>query len=72
MLVVECIVHHLSSSIRLFLFFLKAGRGLFVDGTSSYKFGDEFEIDMVYVLFERDGIMLSDRNHYFTVNREYN
>ena len=47
MLVVECIVHYLSSSISCFLFFLEAGRVPLVNGTSSRKFGDDFEIDIV-------------------------
>ena len=57
LLVVVCTVYHLSASISCFYFFLEAGRVHLVNGTSSCKFGDDFEIDIIYMLFERDQII---------------
>ena len=73
LLVVECTVNHLSASISCFFLFLilEAGRVHLVNITSSSKFGDNFQIDIIYKLFERDWNMFSDCSHYCTMNREY-
>lgn len=77
LLVVECTVNHLSASISCCFFvffnnkFLEAGRVDLVNVTSCCKFGDDFQIDIIYMLFERDRNMFSDGSHYCTMNREY-